>query len=194
MAREGRSNSHPREMARAILRKCKVVAPPTPVEAIVRAEGLDISLRAWGKDSRLDALLFRSHRLIAVNRDKAPVRRRFSLAHELGHYVLRHDYLKTVGSDVDIDHPPEDSHPTGGPYEVEANDFAGELLVPRAILMTFRSKDEDDEDEETKQSFRPFADLSRKLRGPRLSEPELAKKFDVSKEVIFIALKKNGLL
>jgi Zn-dependent peptidase ImmA (M78 family) len=191
---EYRSDSYPRQLARAILRKHKVVQPPTPVEAIVRSEGLKVSLRSWGRQSRLDALLFRSHRLIAVNSDKPPVRRRFSLAHELGHYALNHDYLKTLGPDVDIDHPPEDSHPTGGPFEAQANEFANELLVPSAILMTLRSREENTGDEDAKQSFRPFADFAHRLRDPQLSEQELAKKFEVSREVVFIALQKHGLL
>jgi Zn-dependent peptidase ImmA (M78 family) len=155
---------------------------------------LQVTLRSWGKQSRLDALLFRSHGLIAVNRDKPSLRQRFSLAHELGHYALNHDYLKKFGPDVDIDHPPEDSHPMSGKFESEANDFAGELLVPRTLLLKFRSKKEDTEDEESKESFRPFADLAKRLQGRPLSEQELANKFRVSKEVMFIALGKNGLL
>jgi Zn-dependent peptidase ImmA (M78 family) len=194
MAKEGASDSHPRELARALLKKHKVVQPPTPLEAIVKAEGLEVVLRSWGNQSRVDALLFRSHRLIAVNRDKPPVRQRFSLAHELGHYALNHDYLKRFGPDIDIDHPPEDSHPTTGPFEAQANDFAGELLVPRALLITFRSEKEAAQEEDSEPFFRPFADLANRLRGRRLSETELAKKFCVSKETIFIALKKNRLL
>jgi hypothetical protein len=58
-----------RQLTRALLQKHRVLQPPTPLEAIVQAEGLQVTLRSWGKQSRLDALLFRSHGLIAVNRD-----------------------------------------------------------------------------------------------------------------------------
>jgi Zn-dependent peptidase ImmA (M78 family) len=194
MAKESGVDSHARQLARALLQKHKVLQPPTPLQTIVKAEGLQVTLRSWGKQSRLDALLFRSHGLIAVNCDKPPLRQRFSLAHELGHYALNHEYLKLFGPDIDIDHPPEDSHPTNVKFESEANDFAGELLVPRALLMTFRSKRDDAEDEDAKESFRPFADLGKRLRARPLSEQELASKFRVSKEVIFIALQKSGLL
>lgn len=194
MAKGSGVDSHARQLARALLQKHKVLQPPTPLETIVKAEGLQVTLRSWGKQSRLDALLFRSHGLIAVNCDKPPLRQRFSLAHELGHYALNHEYLKQFGPDIDIDHPPEDSHLTNVKFESEANDFAGELLVPRALLMEFRSKKDDAEDEDAKESFRPFADLGKRLRARPLSEQELASKFRVSKEVIFIALQKNGLL
>ncbi len=194
MAKKMDADSHARQLARALLQKHKVSQPPTPLETIVKAEGLQVTLRSWGRQSRLDALLFRSHGLIAVNCDKPSLRQRFSLAHELGHYALNHEYLKQFGPDIDIDHPPEDSHPTNVKFEPEANDFAGELLVPRALLMTFRSRKEDAEDEDAKESFRPFADLAKGLRARSLSEQELANKFRVSREVMFIALQKNGLL
>ncbi len=194
MAKGDGSDSYARELARTLLRKHMVGQPPTPLDAIVQAEGLEVVLRSWGNQSRVDALLFRSHRLIAVNRDKPPLRQRFSLAHELGHYALNHDYLKRFGPDIDIDHPPEDSHPTTGPFETQANDFAGELLVPRALLIAFRPKEDTAREEDSEPSFRPFADLANRLRGRRLSETELAKKFCVSTQTIFIALQKNGLL
>ncbi len=193
MAKKDGSNSHPRELARALLMKHGVSKPPTPVEAIMRAEGLDLIVRSWGADSPLDALLLRSRRLIAVNRDKPRLRRRFSVAHELGHYALNHDYLKSFGPSVDIDHPPENSHPTAAAFEADANEFANELLVPRTLLLELRPKPEP-HDDDSKESFRPFADLAKRLKGAALTEDALATRFDVSAQVIFIALQKHGLL
>ena len=193
MAKKDGSNSHPRELARALLMKHGVSKPPTPMEAIVKAEGLDLVERSWGANSPLDALLLRSRRLIAVNADKPRLRRRFSVAHELGHYALNHDYLKSFGAIVDIDHPPENSHPTGGSFEAEVNEFANELLVPRLLLLELRPKPEP-QDDDSKESFRPFADLAKRLRATPLTEEALAKRFDVSVQVIFIALQKHGLL
>jgi Zn-dependent peptidase ImmA (M78 family) len=193
MAKKDGSDSHPRELARALLMKHGVSKPPTPVEAIARAEGLDLVERSWGADSSLDALLLRSRSLIAVNGDKPRLRRRFSMAHELGHYALNHDYLKSFGPNVDIDHPPENSHPTRASFEADANEFANELLVPRALLMELRPKPQP-QDDDSKESFRPFADLAKRLRPAPLTEEALAKRFDVSVQVIFIALQKHGLL
>jgi Zn-dependent peptidase ImmA (M78 family) len=193
MAKKDGSDSHPRELARALLMKHGVSKLPTPVEAIARAEGLDLVERSWGANSSLDALLLRSRSLIAVNGDKPRLRRRFSMAHELGHYALNHDYLKSFGPNVDIDHPPENSHPTRASFEADANEFANELLVPRALLLELRPKPQP-QDDDSKESFRPFADLAKRLRSAPLTEEALAKRFDVSVQVIFIALQKHGLL
>ena len=53
----------------------------------------------------------------------APNRQRFSIAHELGHYILEHN---PVYSEAE---PEEIASPTGI-NEAEANAFAGELLMP----------------------------------------------------------------
>ncbi|HAS88554.1 MAG TPA: toxin [Desulfovibrio sp.] len=61
--------------------------------------------------------------VIRYNATEAPVRQRFTVAHELGHYVLRHgprhrDEAQNFSIDnYDI-------------YEVAANNFAAELLMP----------------------------------------------------------------
>lgn len=61
----------------------------------------------------------------------APVRQRFTLAHELGHLLLH-------GEGVAF----RDDTFSGGPREVEANVFAAHLLMPRALLTPmFRGRD-----------------------------------------------------
>jgi Zn-dependent peptidase ImmA (M78 family) len=56
------------------------------------------------------------------------VRRRFTLAHEFGHAWCEHDGA------LDIDTFATLSGRTSSPYEVQANAFAAEFLVPRAAL------------------------------------------------------------
>ncbi|MDX6722733.1 MAG: hypothetical protein QOD73_1137 [Solirubrobacteraceae bacterium] len=56
------------------------------------------------------------------------VRRRFTLAHELGHAWCEHDGA------LDIDTFATLNDRTTSPYEVQANAFAAEFLVPRASL------------------------------------------------------------
>jgi Zn-dependent peptidase ImmA (M78 family) len=59
---------------------------------------------------------------------QVPARRRFTLAHELGHVWCEHD-----GS-LELDTFETLSGRTSNPFEVEANAFAAEFLVPRAGL------------------------------------------------------------
>lgn len=61
-----------------------------------------------------------------VNRNQAPVRQRFTLAHEYGHHWMEHPAV--------IDSPNDISGKTRDPREIQANAFAAELLVPREAL------------------------------------------------------------
>ena len=63
-----------------------------------------------------------------VNGSQSVQRQRFTLAHELGHARLGHD------GTVEVDTFATMSGSTSSPYEVEANNFAAEFLVPRAGL------------------------------------------------------------
>src|SRR5206468_12398306 len=74
---------------------------------------------------------------IAVSRHHPRVRQRFTLAHEFGHLVMRHhehpvrdlSFLNQRHRDPEvIAWEPAD------PMEVEANQFAAELLMPAALF------------------------------------------------------------
>lgn len=188
------SKGEARTRAREVLKKHRVTTAPTPVKRILRDEQLEIVPMHWRADSGVGGLLYRDDRMVFLNVDHPPVRQRFSLAHELGHYVLLHDYLKGQWQKVDIDHPPSPQMHNDPALEWEANTFANELLVPRALLMNLRSKPARSNDEEEKPFHSPFAVLSQKAKQPQLSEAELAHHFQVSREVLFIALKEHKLI
>lgn len=61
--------------------------------------------------------------IITINKDHHPNRQRFTVAHELGHYMLNHgnkiDTLYQNMNELD---------------EIEANKFADELLIPSGVL------------------------------------------------------------
>jgi Zn-dependent peptidase ImmA (M78 family) len=63
-----------------------------------------------------------------VNGEQAPVRQRFTLAHELGHAWCQHDGRLEVDTFATL------SGKTTNPYEIQANAFAAEFLVPRAAM------------------------------------------------------------
>ncbi len=67
-----------------------VTSVPVPVEAIARAEGLPIVETDMEAD--VSGALIKSGNLhgIAVNASQAPVRKRFTVAHELAHHLLSH--------------------------------------------------------------------------------------------------------
>lgn len=152
-----------RDMARKLLKDSGITKPPVDLKVILHSKGYEyLEIDSFLND--IDAIFLNKDGRIyaAVNAKHHVYRQRFSLAHEFGHILLRHDvtYYK---SDASLDNPPtEKSHSAGSPFEAEANAFAGELLVPLDML---------------KMEFKKTKDVQ-----------ELSKKFLVSKEVIGIAI------
>jgi len=102
-------------------------------QAIAAGERLNIRLMPNWPES-VSGLLLRDSRVVGLNGRHAPTRRRFSLAHELGHWFLRHDQTWHE-EEITIDSPPEQfSVDANKIAESEANEFAGELLASRAML------------------------------------------------------------
>ncbi len=90
------------------------------------------------------AFLDAERRLVAIEANHHEHRRRFSLAHEIGHFVLH--YLPRVTLQSHFRCSPEDMEVDGPPaatadraqhlrQEWEANLFAGELLMPEKPLL-----------------------------------------------------------
>ena len=67
-------------------------------------EGLEVVELDWPQ--RTSGILLREERLIGLNANHAPVRRRFSLAHELGHHFLKHHLWFEDNHEVTLDNPP----------------------------------------------------------------------------------------
>jgi Zn-dependent peptidase ImmA (M78 family) len=67
--------------------------------------------------------------LLWVNGEQAPVRQRFTLAHELGHAWCKHDGRLEVDTFATL------SGKTTNPYEIQANAFAAEFLVPSEAMV-----------------------------------------------------------
>ena len=68
------------------------------------------------------AIIYPDGRLIGLNKSHHPHRQRFSLGHELGHYLLKHP--------PEFELPPEEAKICNR----EADEFSGELLVPLESL------------------------------------------------------------
>lgn len=68
--------------------------------------------------------------VIFINSSHAETRQKFSLAHEIAHYRLKH----CDGLHVDKIYRNNDSSKAIDPKEIEANNFAAELLMPALIM------------------------------------------------------------
>lgn len=152
-----------RDMARKLLKDSGIKKPPVDLKVILHSKGYEyLEIDSFLND--IDAIFLNKDGRIyaAVNARHHVHRQRFSLAHEFGHILLRHDVTYHM-SDASLDNPPtEKPHPVRSPFEAEANTFAGELLVPLDML---------------KMEFKKTRDVH-----------ELSNIFVVSKEVIGIAI------
>jgi hypothetical protein len=112
--------------------------PPVPVEAI--AEDL-LGLLIGEADLDVSGLLVPAERRIWVDAGEArasPPRRRFTIAHEVGHWVcqVRAGRGEPFHCRIDpsVDATPEAARPLTDPREREANVFAAELLMPEDLV------------------------------------------------------------
>jgi Zn-dependent peptidase ImmA (M78 family) len=163
--------------ARDVLEQCKIVSAPVDVHAIALQLGVDVRSEAF--DGGLSGMAYRTpdrKSVIGVNANHTVPRQRFTVAHELGHLQLDHasDVYVDAGFPV-IGFRSEVSGAGVDPDEVEANQFAAELLMPEAFLR---------------------ADLDGKLLDMDAAEQvgDLAEKYQVSVQAMTIRLTKFGLI
>jgi hypothetical protein len=117
-----------------------------PVDVLEIAEfDLDLEIRPIAglkEDADVDALLLGNWTTLLVDQrqyiDERYVNRlKFSIAHELGHYVLHREVFKSIPRDTPnqwiefMQGMPDDQY---GFLEFHAYEFAGRLLVPKAKL------------------------------------------------------------
>ena len=116
-----------------VLRAANALAIPVPVEAIAAKYHIKVSR---GPHASFSGMLIRKdgHALIGINSREAPVRQRFTIAHELGHFFLHPQ------KDAFVDYRDNRRDVMRTPREKQANMFAAALLMPGDFIRKdFRS-------------------------------------------------------
>jgi Zn-dependent peptidase ImmA (M78 family) len=152
-----------------------------PIDVRAIAELIGAHVRTVPHDGSISGMLYRDGRqvIIGVNERDAPVRQRFTIAHELGHLKLHR------GRPMILDHKVQDDirvdlRDTTQPStheEVQANAFAAELLMPQAMVVDAIAK-------APKRARRSEDALASHLR----------RTFDVSRDAIVYRLINLGLI
>ena len=125
------------ECASEILARYRVHAAPIPLEEIVMRIGLDIVKYDLGDDISGILIINEAKGTIGVNPKDGYYRQRFSIAHELGHFLL---HKTASGFFVDKDflikfrHINKNYSTNERKQEQEANAFAAALLMPAKII------------------------------------------------------------
>jgi Zn-dependent peptidase ImmA (M78 family) len=152
-----------RNQARKLLTQFELTKPPVAVEKIARQLGIKLVDHRF--DSDISSLLVckADQFIICVNESHHLNRRRFSVAHEIGHFMLHRDEAPYFHKDVGI-YFRANSADLPDPKEVEANQFAAEILIPLTMIRK---------------------DLS---ASPPPTASELAKKYQVSEQAMTFRL------
>ena len=112
-----------RRTARDLLKEAGITTPPILIRDILKhiKKEKDLSVHPWafGEDTDGIQITQGESATIGYNQSQHSHRQRFTVAHEIGHFLLCHT---TNDSAFDLD--------SKKPEEVEANQFAAELLMP----------------------------------------------------------------
>jgi Zn-dependent peptidase ImmA (M78 family) len=165
-----------------LLTKFDVASYPIPIEDLARSLGIRVHYEPF--DGDLSGILLRDEdrTIIGINSRHASVRQRFTVAHELGHFLLH------AGNKVHVDREfrvnfRDVTHTTGSAgEEMEANRFAAAILMPESLMReAFRRK--------TSNGFDPLGDDDEAVEFIQ----KLAREFKVSYQALLIRLGELGL-
>lgn len=130
-------STRPAHVANELLEQAGIVQPWVDVKSIAERCGARVLARSF-PDS-LSGLLMEMNpgAVIGVNSGHVDARQRFSIAHELGHHLLKH--AERFHIDVSEGDFPDADYTS----ERAANEFAAELLMPRRMLVAAFDADSD---------------------------------------------------
>lgn len=153
-----------RKIARQLLKNAGVCKLPVMVRDVVNhiKKTSDLSVYPWafGNNTSGIQVTYDDSATIGYNQDQHRHRQRFTVAHEIGHFMMGH----TIGNSIfDLD--------SKKPEEIEANQFAAELLMP----LTFLNKEIKNGNKDVK-NFAKIFDVSEESIWWRLKECNLIKK------------------
>jgi Zn-dependent peptidase ImmA (M78 family) len=127
-------------LASSLLAEYGVKAPPVPVEQIAVAHGIQVirSAAEWSESGFL--LRDKERTIIGINSRNSPKRQRFTIAHELGHWRLHEGQPLIVDQSVMINKRDDISSQATDLQEIQANQFAADLLIPQPFMIAALSQ------------------------------------------------------
>lgn len=138
------------QKAERLLEECNALRAPIPLESVIRHLDLVSQARPLGDASGV-LVVENGRGLIGYNASHSTVRQRFTIAHEIGHYVLHvKSRQQRLFVDKSVFKRDDDSSTGNDAEEVEANKFAAALLMPAVLVRSEIAKqglDLDDEED-----------------------------------------------
>lgn len=124
-----------RRRAQQLLAKGGVTKAPVPLERL--ADLCQAAIRYEPFDGEVSGMVHcrpGGGGVIGVNSEHSRTRQRFTIAHELGHLLLHADEEFHIDEKRPLARRDELSSQATDPREIEANQFAAELLMPDALV------------------------------------------------------------
>ncbi len=127
------------DLATAVLTETDAYLPNMDVEQVAKKRGLAVLPHDF-PDAVSGALIIKNGKAtIGFNATHHPVRQRFTIAHELGHYELKHErgglFVDEHQKQFSLFYRDENSSTGEQLQEREANAFAAALLMPKELLI-----------------------------------------------------------
>ncbi|MDR2641865.1 MAG: ImmA/IrrE family metallo-endopeptidase [Planctomycetaceae bacterium] len=120
--------------AMEILEANFIIDPPVIAQKLAEYYGLTVRYSFFKPEyNEISGFIEAERQMIVVNAEEPPARQNFTVAHELGHYLLEHDLLGSEYTCL-FRNPAKQ---VNTPIEQEANCFAANLLVPTYILRKY---------------------------------------------------------
>ena len=114
---------------RRLLNNYAIIEPPVDPGLIARKEGIAVRSATFnGKSAGVAGFYDPSDNLIVINKDEYPLRKTFTVAHELGHAILHKEWAQSADYKVLWRDPAQNN---GDAYEKEANAFAARSACPK---------------------------------------------------------------
>lgn len=114
----------------------RVKQPPVPVEDIAKKLGLQLERHTFAKDE-FSGILVRDGdtAVVGINASDHPNRQRFTVAHEIGHFLLHEGNRIFIDRSYNVSLRSSVSSQGTDLEEIEANTFASYLLIPDHLLL-----------------------------------------------------------
>ncbi len=133
------NSPNPEQTALDILVSHNLSSPPTFVEDLATKLNIEIIKTSFDSSNVSGVLVYKNGRfIIGINSTHTPERQRFTIAHELGHYVLhkKRFHMDTEFVEGEIMYRDDKSATGEIREEVEANLFAASILMPKNIFIS----------------------------------------------------------
>lgn len=122
--------------AESVIKKYNIRTGPVDVEYLAEQLGLEVQYEEF--EGELSGVLFRNEEdgeyIIGVNETHPKTRRRFTIAHEIGHFLMHKGKEIHVDRTFKVNFRDATSSQAINIEEMEANAFAAALLMPRDLI------------------------------------------------------------